>query len=63
MKEGLLNVQLVDRTILGEGKGEDGPNGGELDNEDKGLILVHSRTLSEAPKGCNEPCSEPECHP
>jgi hypothetical protein len=48
MEEDILNVKLVDRPVLGEGKG--GPNGGELDNRAKGLIVVHFEALSETSK-------------
>lgn len=38
------------RAVLGEGEGEDSPNGGRLD-EAEGLIVVHPEALSEASKG------------
>jgi hypothetical protein len=50
VKEDILDVLLVDRPVSREGKGEDGPNGGELDNKTKGLVVVHSGALSETPK-------------
>jgi hypothetical protein len=50
MEEGVLDVELMDRPILGEGKGEDDTNGGELDDKAEGLIVVHSGALGEAPK-------------
>jgi hypothetical protein len=46
MEEGILDVQLVDRPVLGE----DIPNDCELDDEIEGLVVVHSRALSETPK-------------
>jgi hypothetical protein len=32
MEEGVLDVELVDRPVPGEGEGEDGTDGGELDD-------------------------------
>jgi hypothetical protein len=32
MEEGILDVELMDRLVLGEGKGEDDADGDELDN-------------------------------
>jgi hypothetical protein len=40
----------MERPIPREGKGEDGPNGGELDVGGEGLVIVHSRALGETPK-------------
>jgi hypothetical protein len=50
VEEGILDVELMDRPVLGEGEGEDGTNRGELDNKAEGLVVVHSRALGEAPK-------------
>jgi hypothetical protein len=50
MKEGVLDVELVDRPVPGEGKGEDGADGGELDDRTEGLIVVHAGSLGEALK-------------
>jgi hypothetical protein len=50
MEEDVLDVELMDRPILGEGEGEDGADGGELDDGAGGLVIVHSRALGEAPK-------------
>jgi hypothetical protein len=50
MKEGVLDVELVDRAVLGEGEGEDDVDGGELDDGAEGLIVVHTGALGEAPK-------------
>lgn len=33
---------MVDRSVPVEDEEEDGPNGGELDNGDKGLVVVYS---------------------
>jgi hypothetical protein len=48
--EGILDIELMDRPVPGEGEGEDGSNGGELDDEAEGLVVVHSGALGEAPK-------------
>jgi hypothetical protein len=50
MKEGILDVELVDRPVPGEGEGEDDADGGELDDGAEGLIVVHAVSLGEAPK-------------
>jgi hypothetical protein len=50
MKEGVLDVELVDRSVSEEGEGEDDANGGELDDGTEGLIIIHSGALGEAPK-------------
>jgi hypothetical protein len=42
VKEDILHVQLVDHPVLGEG--EDGPNGGGLDDGIEGIVVIHSRT-------------------
>jgi hypothetical protein len=44
MKEGVLDVELVDRPVPGEGEGEDNADGGELDGAE-GLIVVHAGSL------------------
>jgi hypothetical protein len=48
VEEGILDIELMDRPTLGEGKGEDCPNSGELDYGPEGLVIVHSRALGEA---------------
>jgi hypothetical protein len=50
MKEGVLDVELVDRPIPGEGEEEDGADGGELDDWAESLIVVHAGSLGESPK-------------
>jgi hypothetical protein len=50
MEEGILDIELMDHPVLGEGEGENGPNDGELDDKAEGLVVVHSGTLGEAPK-------------
>jgi hypothetical protein len=50
MEEGILDIEVMDRSVSGEGEGEDGANGGELDDEAEGLVVVHSRAMGEAPK-------------
>jgi hypothetical protein len=50
MKEGFLDVELMDHQVPGEGEGENGSNGGKLDDGVEGLVVVHSRALGEAPE-------------
>jgi hypothetical protein len=50
MEEGILDVELMDCPVPGEGKGEAGSNGGELNDGVEGLVVVHSRALGEALK-------------
>jgi hypothetical protein len=50
MEEGILDIELMDRPVPGEGEGEDDANDSEHDDGDEGLVVVHSRALSEAPK-------------
>jgi hypothetical protein len=50
MEEGILDVELIDHPVPREGEGEDGLNGGELDDRTEGLIVVHSRALGETPE-------------
>jgi hypothetical protein len=50
VEEGILDVELMDRPISGEGKGENSSNGGELDDGAEGLVVVHSGALGEAPE-------------
>jgi hypothetical protein len=50
MKEGIVDIELMDPPVLGEGKEEDGANGSELDDGAEGLVVVHSGALGEAPK-------------
>jgi hypothetical protein len=38
MEEGILDIELMDRPVTGEGKGEDGTNSGELDDGAEGLV-------------------------
>jgi hypothetical protein len=45
VEEGILNVELMDHPVPGEGKGEDCANSGELEDGAKGLVVVHSRAL------------------
>jgi hypothetical protein len=46
VKEGILDVELMDHPV----PGEDDANGGELDDGAKGLVVVHSGALGEALK-------------
>jgi hypothetical protein len=48
MEEDVLDVELMNRLVSGEG--EDGVDGGELDDGAECLIIVHSGALGEAPK-------------
>jgi hypothetical protein len=48
VEESILNVWLVDRLVPRDGEVEDGSNGGGLYDRVEGLIVVHSRMLSEA---------------
>jgi hypothetical protein len=48
MEEGILDVELMDRPILGEGEGEVSENDSELDDGAEGLIVVHFGALGEA---------------
>jgi hypothetical protein len=50
MKEGVLNVELMERPVPGEGEGEHDANDGELDGGAKSLIVVYTRALAKAPK-------------
>jgi hypothetical protein len=50
VEEGILDVELVDRPVPGEGDEEDGANSGKLDDGAEGLVVVHSGALVEAPK-------------
>ena len=48
MEEGILDIELMDRPVAGEG--EDDANSGELDDMAEGLVVVHVGALGEAPK-------------
>jgi hypothetical protein len=53
VEEGILDVELMDHPIPGEGEGEDSANCGkfgELDDGVEGLVEVHYGALGEAPK-------------
>jgi hypothetical protein len=50
VEEGILDVELMDRSAPGEGEGEDGTNSGELNDGAEGLVVVHFGALGEAPK-------------
>jgi hypothetical protein len=41
VEEGILDIELMNRPVPGERKGEDGPNGGEFDDGAEGLVVVH----------------------
>jgi hypothetical protein len=42
VEEGILDIELIDRLVPIEGKGEDDMDGGKLDDGAKGLVVVHS---------------------
>jgi hypothetical protein len=48
VEEGILDVELMDRPVPGEG--EDCSNDDEHDDGAEGLVVVHSGALGEAPK-------------
>jgi hypothetical protein len=50
VEEHILDVELMDRPIPREGEGEDGANSGEPDDGTKGLVVVLSGALGEAPE-------------
>jgi hypothetical protein len=50
MEEGILDIELMDRPILGKGEEEDGSNDGELNDGAEGLGVLHFRALAEAPR-------------
>jgi hypothetical protein len=50
MEEGILDVELMDHPVLGEGEGENITNNGELDDGVESLIVVQSGALGKASK-------------
>jgi hypothetical protein len=54
MEEVILDIELMDHPVPGEGEEEDNTHGGELDDGTEGLVVVPSRALGEAP---NDPTS------
>jgi hypothetical protein len=48
VEEGIFDIEPMNRPVPGEGKGENNPNGGELDDGVEGLVVVDSGTLGEA---------------
>jgi hypothetical protein len=50
MEEGILDVELMDRLVAGEGEGEDDADSGEFDDGAEGLVVFYSGALGEAPK-------------
>jgi hypothetical protein len=50
VEEGILDIEMMDRSVPGEGEGEDDLNDDELDDRAGGLVIVHSGALGEASK-------------
>ena len=50
MEEGVLDVELVDRPVLGVSQGEDGADRGGLDDRAERLVIIHARPLGETTK-------------
>jgi hypothetical protein len=50
VEEGILDVELMDRLVPGEGEGVVGADSGELDDGVEDLVVVHSGASGEAPK-------------
>jgi hypothetical protein len=48
VKECVLHIQLVDEPLARGRDAEDDPNGGRLDNEAKGLVVIDALALGEA---------------
>lgn len=48
MEEGILDVQLVDRLVPGEGEGKNSSKCGGLHDEAEVLVVIYFGTLSEA---------------
>lgn len=54
IKEGVLDVELVNQPLAGQGKGQHRAHRGWFDNKAECLIKVDARTLS-------EPTNDPTC--
>jgi hypothetical protein len=50
VEEGILDVELVYGPTPGDTQSQHSPDGGRLDDEAEGLVIVHPGTLSEPPK-------------
>jgi hypothetical protein len=50
VEEGVLDVELVHGPTPGDSQSQQSPDGGRLDDGAEGLVVVHPRALSEAPK-------------
>jgi hypothetical protein len=50
VEEGIIDIELMNCPVPGEGEGGNGPSGGELDNRAGGHVVVHSEALGEASK-------------
>jgi hypothetical protein len=49
MEEGVLDVELVHGPTPRDSQSQHSPDGGRLDGEAKGLIVVHPRALNDPP--------------
>jgi hypothetical protein len=50
MKEGIIYIELLNRSVMGDSSGEHRAHGGRFHNRNESLIVVDSRALSETPK-------------
>jgi hypothetical protein len=50
MEEGILHIELLNRSIMGDNNGEHRAHGGQFHNRAESLVVVDSGALSETPK-------------
>jgi hypothetical protein len=50
VEEGVVDAELVHGPTPGDSQSQHSPDGGSLDDGAEGLVVVHPRALSEAPK-------------
>jgi hypothetical protein len=50
MKEGILHIELLNRSVMGDSSGEHHVYGGRFHNQAESLVVVNSGALSETPK-------------
>jgi hypothetical protein len=48
VEEGVRHIELVDRPVPGQCQSQNSPNGGRLDHQTEGLVVVDPRALDEA---------------